>query len=297
MSDPFYSAFEDRFRGSRSTIKARLGAYVPFVQPLRDARADCSALDLGCGRGEWLEVLREMGIAARGVDTDESMLQGARDAGLCVDHAEAVETLRGLPAESRDIVSAIHLVEHLSFATLQALIREALRVLRPAGLLILETPDPENLSVGTSGFYLDPTHQRPLPPALLAFLAEHYGFRRVKILRLQELPGLAENKAPSLLNVLRDVSADFAVVAQKAGGQREMAGLDPAFERDYGLTVDVLAARYDAAIEERVRAAESKAEQAVARVEHVLRSRSWRWTAPLRWILDAIQHVFRRSPR
>lgn len=295
MSDDFYRAFEDRFRGSRDTIKSRLRQYLPFVRALRDARPGCSALDLGCGRGEWLEIMREEGIDAFGVDGDEGMLEAARQAGLDILQGDALSVLAQQPSEGRDVVSAFHLAEHLEFHDLQRLVREALRVLRPGGLLVLETPDPTNLSVGAGSFYLDPTHRRPLPPGLLAFLPEHYGFRRVKILRFQELAGLADKEAPSLLNVLRDASADYAVVAQKAGGEREMAGLEPAFVRDYGVTVEVLAARYDAAAEGRIRKAETAAAQAAARVEQLLASRSWRITAPIRWLGGLLQQLFGRT--
>ena len=287
MSD-FYRAFEDRFRGSRATVKERLRVYLPFVQPLRGTRAACTALDLGCGRGEWLELLREVDVAAEGIDSDESMLAACREAGLNARRGEGLAALRALPAGSRELVSAFHVAEHLPFGDLQALVQEALRVLSPGGLLVLETPDPDNLSVGASSFYLDPTHVRPLPAGLLAFLPAHYGFHRVKILRLQEAPGMQANAAPTLANVLRDASADFAVVAQKTGPEAQLVPLDAAFAREYGVTVAELAARYDAALEARLKAAEAKAEQAAARVEELLESRSWRLTAPLRWVANAI---------
>lgn len=79
-----------------------------------------------------------------------------------------------------------HIVEHIPFEDIQTLVQEAFRVLTPAGLLILETPNPENIQVATSGFYIDPTHTRPIPSQLLSFLPEYYGFKRTKILRLQE---------------------------------------------------------------------------------------------------------------
>jgi SAM-dependent methyltransferase len=297
MSDDFYRAFEDRFRGSRETVKSRLRAYLEFVAPLRALRGECSAIDLGCGRGEWLEVLVEAGVRAGGVDLDEGMLQSARAAGLDVTQGEAVATMRGLPAESRDIVSALHVAEHLRFEDLVALVREAHRVLRPGGLLILETPDPENLTVATVGFHLDPTHERPIPAGLLAFLPEHHGFQRVKIVRLQEAPGLAEAAAPGLLNVLRDASADAGVVAQKGGAPDAAAALDRAFAREYGVTALMLAARYDAALEQRLHRAESRAEEAARRVQELLDSRSWRMTAPLRAVAAAIQQLFGRSPK
>ena len=89
-------------------------------------------------------------------------------------------------ADSLTVVSAFHVVEHIPFETLRQLVDEAYRVLKPGGLLILETPNSENLVVGTSSFYLDPTHQRPLPAQLLTFVVEYAGFERVKTLYLQE---------------------------------------------------------------------------------------------------------------
>jgi O-antigen chain-terminating methyltransferase len=246
MTDGFYRAFEDRYRGSRELIKSRLRVYLPFVEPLRAAYAECTALDLGCGRGEWLELMREIGVEARGVDLDDGMLAACSERGLAAEHAEAIAFLRGLPDESVVIVSAFHVAEHIPFADLQTLVQEALRVLRPAGLLILETPNPENLEVATVKFYYDPTHQRPLPPALLSFLPEHYGFARTKVLRLQEPAGLADATTVSLKNVLTDVSPDFAVVAQKAGSTAtQLAPLDEAFERRFGVGLETLAVRYE----------------------------------------------------
>jgi len=295
MSD-FYRAFEERYRGSRTTIRERLRVYLPFVLALHEAGPDRRALDLGCGRGEWLELLRDSRIDARGIDRDEAMLEAARGLGLAVERGDALETLKSVPDASEDLVSAFHLAEHLPFEELQELVAEALRVLKPGGLLVLESPDPENLSVGAASFYLDPTHVRPLPAGLLAFLAEHCGFGRVKILRLQEAPGLAEKSAPTLLEVLRHASADYAIVAQKAGAQERSAAMDPAFEGEYGVTFDVLAARYDAAMEARLRRAEGAAADASARVDQMLRSRSWRWTAPLRWLAGAVQNALGRAP-
>ena len=94
-------------------------------------------------------------------------------------------------------------------------------MLMPGGLLILETPNPENLVVGTSHFYLDPTHQRPIPPELLSFLPEYYGFAKLKTLRLQERRELSGGKAPTLFDVLDGVSPDCAVVAQKERNPNE----------------------------------------------------------------------------
>ena len=245
MSDSFYRAFEDRHRGSRELIKSRLAAYLPFLVPLTAARTP-SALDLGCGRGEWLELLGESGFAARGVDLDEGMLQACRERGLDVATEDALASLRAQPDASLSLVSAFHLVEHIPFESVQELIVEALRVLEPGGLLIMETPNPENLVVATSGFYMDPSHLRPLPPLLLEFVVEFGGFARHRVVRLQESPQLHSGAPLELMNVLNGASPDYSVVAQKAAELAVTGPFDTAFNATYGLDLATLAQRYQA---------------------------------------------------
>ncbi|MDX5935070.1 methyltransferase domain-containing protein [Acidithiobacillus thiooxidans] len=176
MADPdFYRAFEDRYRGSRALIKSRVKVYLPFLYPLKALYPDTPVLDLGCGRGEWLELLGEEGFTAYGVDQDAGMLSACTELGLSVEQGDALEALRNLPDASQMVVSGFHIAEHVPFPILYEMVRETLRVLKPAGLLILETPNAENLVVGSSSFYLDPTHQRPLLPLLLSFLTPARG--------------------------------------------------------------------------------------------------------------------------
>ena len=311
MSDFFYRAFEDRFRGSRSLILARLGVYQPFLRPMADAFQTPKALDLGCGRGEWLEVLVNAGFDAAGVDLDEGMLAACQERGLKGQLGDALATLKALPSESLALVSAFHLVEHVPFEVVQGLVQEALRVLMPGGLLVLETPNSENLTVGTSGFYLDPSHMRPLPAALLAFVAEHTGFYRSKILYLQEPANLHGDSRVGLLDVLSGVSPDYALVAQKSAPLALMAEFDAPFNAAYGLSLDALAQRYDAQVaqlalhsmqlDERSGQLEKAVEQfgtqlfqLQTQLDGILGSRSWRITAPMRWLGGAARHVRQR---
>ena len=249
MNPDFYRAFEDKYRGPREMIKTRLRVYSPFVQQLTSQNTDSKAIDLGCGRGEWLELLGELGVDAHGVDLDDGMLLACRELGLSVETGEAISCLKNLPDESQVIVSGFHIVEHIPFDNLKLLVQEALRVLQPAGLLILETPNPENIVVGTSSFYLDPTHLNPIPPPLLAFLPEFYGFYRTKIIRLQESPDLIPRKAVSLLGVLSGASPDYAIIAQKRALPEVLAEFNNLFEIEYGVTLETLATRYDAQAE------------------------------------------------
>jgi SAM-dependent methyltransferase len=241
MSASFYRAFEDRYRGSRDLIKDRLRVYLPFLAPLA-AAGPAPALDLGCGRGEWLELLGESGFAARGVDLDEGMLAACRERGLDVVNGDAIGALRFATDNSLAVVSAFHLVEHISFEQVQELVRQALRALRPGGLLIMETPNPENLVVGTSSFYDDPSHLRPLPPKLLGFAVEFGGFDRHSVLRLQESPHV--HGPLQLFDVLAGASPDYAIVAQKAGAAELSAALDGEFATPRGIDLHTLAQRY-----------------------------------------------------
>ena len=303
MSDNFYRDFEERFRGSRELIKERLKFYLPFVQPLHKYHEPAHAMDLGCGRGEWLELLNENGFEAQGVDLDDSMLAACRERGLNVSTGDAIKLLREFPDVSQSVISGFHIAEHIPFESLQELIKESLRALKPGGLLILETPNPENIVVATCSFYLDPTHQRPIPPQLLAFLPEHGGFMRTKLLRLQESKDLTATTRISLLAVLNGASPDYAVVAQKNGPVELVSALDSAFNAEYGLTLEALASRYQQQTEERITHAEAQAAQANERASHaeaqatqanerantarqqleaVVNSRSWKITKPLR---------------
>ena len=244
-TDLFYRAFEDRFRGSRELIKSRLGIYLPFILPLKKMSSPCLALDLGCGRGEWLELLTENGLAAKGVDLDQGMLLACQERGLDVSQTDALDYLRDSPAGAYGVISAFHLVEHVPFEYLRQMISESLRALKPGGLLILETPNSENLVVGSSSFYLDPTHRRPIPALLLNFIAEYAGFSRVKTLYLQESSEVSSQHKINLLRVLDGVSPDYSIVAQKKASADIGALLDEPFGRSYGIRLADLANRYE----------------------------------------------------
>jgi O-antigen chain-terminating methyltransferase len=262
MSYVFYRAFEDRHRGSRELIKRRLTAYLPFVEPLLDHYPAAAAVDLGCGRGEWLEVLAGLGFNPVGIDLDTGMLSACHELGLAVEQSDAIAYLAALSDESQVVVSAFHVVEHITFDQLRTLITEALRVLKPGGTLIMETPNPENIVVATRNFYLDPTHLRPIPPELLSFVPEYYGFKRVKTIRLQESKELMQCETPSLLDVFQGVSPDYAVVAQKDAVPLIIGATAMAFNSEYGLTFETLSARYDNATQLKIQQAENKAQQA-----------------------------------
>lgn len=251
MSKDFYRQFEDRHRGSRELIRARLNAYLPFIKPLAESSNAPLAIDLGCGRGEWLELITQAGFNAAGVDLDEQMLLACHERGLNVQCQDALSALRNLPADSQMLVSGFHLAEHLAFLDLQQLVQEAFRVLKTGGLLILETPNPENIVVGSGNFYLDPSHHHPLPPLLLSFLPEFYGFDRVKVVRLQEPLNLKQSRALTIHDVLGGVSPDYAVIAQKNSRQLSHDFLAQAFSHQYGISLEDVSKTYTEQLDRR----------------------------------------------
>lgn len=218
MSIPsdFYVDFEDRFRGSNEQIRERLAANLRYVR-LLPAVGSHPVLDVGCGRGEWLQLLAEEGIDARGVDSNLDMVRACNEMGLEVSQGDAIEYLSQLPDASLAALTAFHLVEHLPSGVLIRLVDEALRVVRPGGLVLFETPNPENLTVGACNFYLDPTHLHPLPPAFLVFLLESRGFERVEIDRRHPadaslMGGNAETGMPRAIADLLYGPLDYAAI-------------------------------------------------------------------------------------
>jgi SAM-dependent methyltransferase len=179
--DELYVALEDRFRGSSDEIKERLRTYLPLLQASA-IRTDEDLFDVGCGRGEWLDLLREHGWHGRGIDGNRAMVERCRALELDVVHGDALAFLRAQPAARAALLTAFHVAEHLDFPALVGLLDEAARVLRHDGLILIETPNPDHASTATRDFFLDPTHRHPLPSALLIFLAEAKGFDRITVL-------------------------------------------------------------------------------------------------------------------
>ena len=291
MTNSFYSAFEAHFRGSREEIKARLMAYAPFWEPFLNLNQPGSVVDLGCGRGEWLELMQGLGFDAFGVDLDEGMLAIAHEHGVNAIAQDAIAALASLPNESQAIVSGFHIAEHLPFEVLQLLVQEAHRVLRPGGLLILETPNPENIAVATNYFYIDPTHIRPLSPDLMAFLPKYYGFDRVKIVRLQEDVTLLKQPTLTIAQIVHGVSPDYAVVAQKSALPELLGAWDGAFARSYGLTLGELSDRFYRIDLEKEAAKQAEIELWHSQYMNLVNSTSWKMTAPIRTIIQAFHSL------
>ena len=214
-SDSFYLEFEDRFRGTRDDIKRSQEVYLDYVNVAGAGTDAAPILDIGCGRGEWLELLREHGCIARGVDLNRAMIVENQQRALDVVEHDALAYLADLPEASVRMVTGFHIIEHMPFDLLVRLFDECRRVLQSGGCVVFETPNPENLIVGAYTFYFDPTHRHPLPPQMVEFLAQQRGFADVDILRLHPRPEQGADEA--LLNKWFRAPVDYAVVGWKDG--------------------------------------------------------------------------------
>lgn len=213
--DDLYASFEDRFRGEREEVQRRLEVYVPL---LIGAGVTNGVLDIGSGRGEWLRLLRGNNIDARGVDRNRVFIEECRGDGLDVAEADALDHLQELPANSLNVVTSFHLVEHLAFEVLIKLLDEIERVLKPGGLVILETPNCENFMVGSCSFYADPTHRNPIPSETLEFLLESRGFEDAKVWKLRPWEAAKLEGDSELIRRFNEFfysAPDYAVIAKK----------------------------------------------------------------------------------
>jgi SAM-dependent methyltransferase len=238
-SDPLssykYLAFEDLFRGDRSAIRARQADYVALF----DGRSD--VLDVGCGRGEFLQLLAERGIAARGVDMNHEMVQTCLRAGLDVAETDALSYLRRLPDNALGGLIAAQVVEHLSPDYLLAFLDDAFRVLRPGSPLVLETINVASWTAFSSSYLRDLTHVQPLHPETLRFVVTASGFGDADVQMRSPVPD--EHRLTMAPPSARET--DLGGARPEA---RAITALADAFDRNVGLLNAHLYAPLDYAV-------------------------------------------------
>jgi len=225
-----YLGLEERFRGSEEEIQQRQRPYLEYFV----GRPPGIVLDLGCGRGEFLQLLAQAGVPARGIDVDLDMVLLCQEKGLIVKRQDALAHLESLPDGSLQGIFCAQVVEHWPSADTIQLVSLSYRKLAPGAALIVETPNPRCLTVFAESFYLDPSHVRLIHPEAARFLFESTGFRDVTLKfsapvessrRIPPLPvtGSPEsasaefNRALEGLNQLLYGFQDFAAIGRKAG--------------------------------------------------------------------------------
>jgi SAM-dependent methyltransferase len=193
VSDDYkYVGFEDQFRGSGDAIQERLRAYVPIFA----GRAE--VLDVGCGRGEFLAVLKDAGISARGVDANGEMVAVARERGLEATHADALAHLASLPDASLGGIIATQVVEHLNPPYLMRLLATMAQKLQPGAPIVVETINTACWLAFFSSYIRDLTHVRPIHPETLQYLLRASGFERVDIRYSAPVPDQVKMKTVDL---------------------------------------------------------------------------------------------------
>jgi predicted TPR repeat methyltransferase len=220
VPDDYYWAFEARMRGSSDSVVDRLRRYEPFAVPLRDALAGAGEdegsplwLDLGCGLGEFCELVREWGWRVEGVDSSPAAVEACRAKGIAATLADAGGFLATRRDEAPGAISAIQVIEHLPRAGWIELFERAHAVLAPGGAMLVETINGLNPEAVTAYFVADVTHTWPGHPDTLALMAEHAGFERVEVVFLN--PDQRGN------------AQDFAIWAGKASVETGLGSSGP----------------------------------------------------------------------
>lgn len=200
LEDWHYAAFENRHRGNEEEVKNQQSQFLPYFQGKENV------LDLGCGRGEFLELCRDNGIDVHGIDMNEEMVEICRDKGLACQKGDILETLAQRPDKKLGGIFSSQVIEHLSPSQLKKLIELSYFKLAPGGTIVLETINPASVFALVQIYFLDLSHQKPIHPQTLQFLLESSGFEDVEIKyshpleqeQLQTIPG--SDEATSILN-------------------------------------------------------------------------------------------------
>jgi O-antigen chain-terminating methyltransferase len=204
--------FAEKFRGSEDAIRTSFERYVPRFAGF------AGVLDLGCGRGEFLELMRREGIAAKGVDLAAANIALCHSKGLDAIEADLFDYLEEQPDDSIGGIICAQVIEHLPPSAVPRLIQLCARKLRRGAPIVFETPNPECLAIFATHFYIDPTHVRPVPPVLMTFYLEEAGFVDLAVERFApaseswpELEQLPEGIRSRFFGFL-----DYAVAARNA---------------------------------------------------------------------------------
>ena len=222
--DEFYHCFEEKFRGSQETIKERLQIYIPYIQEHITDWGKANFIDVGSGRGEWLDILRENGaLNYVGVDFNARQNALCKARGHNVIQTDCIEYLKTIPENSIDLITGFQIIEHLCMSDLMELFRQSYRVLKHGGIILFETQNPRNLIVGADTFYIDPSHKRPLEPRLISFLAEWCGYISVTCIDADSYPNWAGPTIKSTNKEIQEITDTIHDINYQLYGPQDYA--------------------------------------------------------------------------
>ena len=212
----FYVDFEERFRGSEQEVEQGLRLYLSLFQGVGVGDL---VVDLGSGRGEWLRLLRKEGFDAKGVEVNPYFIEECEKEGLEIVRSDVFRFLKRVEDSAIGAITAFHLIEHLRPNQRLLFLKEMYRVLRPGGIMILETPNPRNILVSAGDFWRDPEHIAPVFPDTLSFMATSVGFREDKCYFFNKTRTAFISSSDIGFRDFQDyieVSRDFALFARKS---------------------------------------------------------------------------------
>ena len=252
MDQDFYFNFEKKFRGSRENIIDRISIYDSLIQLIIKQKQDHKFLDIGCGRGEWLQKWNERGPDCIGIEVYSNMTNYCLNQGFKVIQDDAIKTLKSFESQSISVITIFHLIEHLDNNYLNQLMSSCYRVLAENGLLIIETPSIDNLLVSTKSFYLDPTHINHINPDSFSFLLEQKGFSKSNYYYINGGPLHSSTSSLKITKILNGVAQDITFIASKSNKISKLIFEEETYwQRDFSNALSTLeaAVAYDLEIQ------------------------------------------------
>lgn len=222
--DEFYHCFEEKFRGPMDEIRDRLRIYIPLIQHHLPDWSQGRFIDVGSGRGEWLDILKENGAQDYvGVDLNERQNVICTANGHTTVCMDCISYLMEQPENSVNLITGFQIIEHLFMSDLMELLRQCYRTLKQGGMILFETQNPRNLIVGADTFYIDPSHKRPLAPEMVEFFVEWSGFKRIQCIDVNSCANWTLLSVPNKSQELHELFQRFNDVNFKLFGPQDYA--------------------------------------------------------------------------
>ncbi len=218
-NDSDYAAYENAYRGADKIISERLNYYLKWLNNIETSKKNY-VLDLGCGRGEFVELLNNNKIHAYGIDLNVISVKHAKEKNINVKCADIFKELKKTKPETLPAISAFHVIEHFDFTELQSFLQLSATRIKKGGMLLLETPNALNLQVAASDFYKDPTHVRPVHPVAIEFWLKRAGFSEIE---LNFIHPFSENEQLEKIDTSDSINSNFSKLNEMIFGARDCA--------------------------------------------------------------------------